>query len=71
VSQIDGYGISNLLILATDRPYELKYNDFEWPEPFKKILTVKDALKKGDLYETDCPDSQGQVRHFQFAYIGY
>ena len=49
------------LFLVCIRNDLVKYNDFEWPEPFKKILTVKDALKKGDLYETDCPDSQGQV----------
>lgn len=49
------------LFLVCIRNDLVKYNNFEWPEPFKKILTVKDALKKGDLYETDCPDSQGQV----------
>ncbi|MDB3870141.1 DNA (cytosine-5-)-methyltransferase, partial [Candidatus Thioglobus sp.] len=39
----------------------VKYNNFEWPEPFNKVLTLKDALKKGALYSSDCPDSQGQV----------
>jgi len=33
---------------------------FSWPEPYKKILTLSDALKKGELYDTDCPDSPGQ-----------
>ena len=33
---------------------------FSWPEPYKKILTLSDALKKGGLYETDCPDSPCQ-----------
>ncbi|OIR25491.1 DNA cytosine methyltransferase [Bathymodiolus thermophilus thioautotrophic gill symbiont] len=49
------------LFLVCIRNDLVKYNNFEWPEPYNKILTVKDALKKGDLYNTDCPDSQGQV----------
>jgi DNA (cytosine-5)-methyltransferase 1 len=39
----------------------VKYNNFEWPEPFNKIFTLRDALKKGELYNSDCPDSDGQV----------
>jgi len=49
------------LFLVCIRNDLVKYNNFEWPEPFNQILTVKDALEKGVLYETDCPDSQGQV----------
>ncbi|CAC9501628.1 DNA-cytosine methyltransferase (EC 2.1.1.37) [uncultured Gammaproteobacteria bacterium] len=49
------------LFLVCIRNDLVKYNNFEWPEPFNRILTVKDALKKGALYESDCPDSQGQV----------
>lgn len=33
---------------------------FRWPSPFKRILTVKDALKAGELYESDVPTSPGQ-----------
>lgn len=33
---------------------------FSWPSPYKKIMTVKDALKKGDLYNCDVPISLGQ-----------
>ncbi|MFC3120295.1 DNA (cytosine-5-)-methyltransferase [Agaribacter flavus] len=33
---------------------------FTWPSPFTRILTLKDALKKGVLYSTDVPDSIGQ-----------
>jgi len=49
------------LFLVCIRNDLVKYNNFEWPEPFYNILTVKDALKKGTLYESDCPNSQGQV----------
>ncbi len=34
--------------------------DFSWPSPYKRILTLKDALKAGELYLTDCPPSPGQ-----------
>ncbi len=49
------------LFLVCIRNDLVKYNNFEWPEPFSKVLTVKDALKKGDLYDSDCPQSQGQI----------
>ncbi|MBE2224500.1 MAG: DNA (cytosine-5-)-methyltransferase [Anaerolineae bacterium] len=34
---------------------------FEYPKPQKQMYSLKDALKKGDLYETDVPDSEGQA----------
>ena len=49
------------LFLVCIRNDLAKYNNFEWPQPFNKVLTVKDALKKGVLYNSDCPESQGQV----------
>jgi DNA (cytosine-5)-methyltransferase 1 len=33
---------------------------FDFPKPHKRILTLKDALKKGSLYPSDVPDSPGQ-----------
>lgn len=33
---------------------------FIWPEPYKRIMTMKDALKKGELYDCDVPVSEGQ-----------
>lgn len=33
---------------------------FERPSYFKKVVTVKDALKKGILYNSDVPNSPGQ-----------
>jgi len=32
---------------------------FEYPKPYKKIYTLADALKKGELFETDVPQSMG------------
>lgn len=34
--------------------------DYEWPSSYNKMLTLKDALKKGELYDTDVPKSEGQ-----------
>ena len=34
--------------------------DYEWPCSYNKILTLKDALKKGELYDSDVPESEGQ-----------
>lgn len=33
--------------------------DFAYPKPFKKIYNLKDALKKGELFNKDVPDSVG------------
>jgi DNA (cytosine-5)-methyltransferase 1 len=33
--------------------------DFLFPKPYTKIYTVKDALKKGELYSSDVPKSAG------------
>lgn len=32
---------------------------FEYPKPLKKIYTLKDALKRGELFDTDVPVSPG------------
>ncbi len=34
---------------------------FHWPRPYQKVYTLKDALKAGDLFPCDVPDSQGQA----------
>ena len=33
---------------------------FSWPSPYHRILSLKDGLKKGLLYEQDVPTSAGQ-----------
>lgn len=32
---------------------------FKWSSPYQRIMTMKDALKKGALYNCDVPKSQG------------
>ena len=34
---------------------------FEFPKPYKKIFNIKDALKKGELYNSDVPQSPGSL----------
>jgi len=38
---------------------DLNHHLFEFPKPFKKVYTLKDALKKGELYNCDVPKSDG------------
>ena len=33
---------------------------FKWPSPYSRIMTMKDALKAGELYDSDVPESEGQ-----------
>ena len=33
---------------------------FAWPNPYERIMTLRDAFFAGDLYETDVPSSIGQ-----------
>lgn len=33
--------------------------EYQYPKPYKKIYNLKDALKKGDLYDSDVPKSEG------------
>ncbi|MDD3021630.1 MAG: DNA (cytosine-5-)-methyltransferase [Alphaproteobacteria bacterium] len=39
---------------------DLAHIPFEFPEPYSKIYTVKDALKKGELFDKNVPKSPGQ-----------
>ena len=34
---------------------------FAWPQEHNEVFTIKDALKKGKLYDVDVPSSQGQA----------
>ncbi|WP_338635514.1 DNA (cytosine-5-)-methyltransferase [Spirobacillus cienkowskii] len=49
------------LFLVGIRNDLFKYSKFSWPAPYKKIFTLKDALKAGELFDSDVPNSEGQV----------
>ncbi len=34
--------------------------DFKWPAPYHRVMTLRDAFFKGELYDTDVPPSEGQ-----------
>jgi DNA (cytosine-5)-methyltransferase 1 len=48
------------LIMIGIRNQFAKDVSFSFPSPYKRVMTLRDALKAGELYETDVPDSDGQ-----------
>ena len=48
------------LLLIAIRKDISKSVQFNWPAPYKRIMTMKDALKKGALFKSDVPISGGQ-----------
>lgn len=48
------------LILVGIRKDLAPYVKFNWPSPYKRIMTMQDALKKGELFDCDVPESIGQ-----------
>jgi len=49
-----------LFLVAIKNKYAKKH-EFNWPSPYKRIMTVRDALKKGELYKTNVKTSDGQT----------
>lgn len=45
-----------LILVGIRKDIDVKY---EYPKPYKKIYNLKDALKKGDLFDTNVPKSNG------------
>lgn len=48
-----------LILVAIRNDYADKVS-FSWPSPYKRVLTLRDAFKKGILYNSDVPVSEGQ-----------
>ena len=48
-----------LIIVGIKNEFQNKVT-YSYPEPYEKIYTLKDALKKGELFNTDVPTSEGQ-----------
>jgi DNA (cytosine-5)-methyltransferase 1 len=48
------------LLLVCIRKDLAKKVSFQWPSPYQRIMTVRDALQAGDLYPDNVPNSQGQ-----------
>ena len=45
-----------LILVGIRKDIDLQY---EYPKPYKKIYNLKDALKKGELFDTNVPKSDG------------
>ncbi|MBK8672161.1 MAG: DNA (cytosine-5-)-methyltransferase [Bacteroidetes bacterium] len=45
-----------LILVGIRKDIDLKY---EYPNPYKKVYNLKDALKKGELFDCDVPKSEG------------
>ncbi len=48
------------LILIAIRNDLAKHANFKWPAPYHRIMTLRDAFYKGELYASDVPASAGQ-----------
>jgi DNA (cytosine-5)-methyltransferase 1 len=47
------------LLLVGIRKDLFQADFFKWPAPFHRAMTMRDALKKGELFESDVPFSEG------------
>lgn len=48
-----------LILVAIRKDFAGKV-EFHWPSPYHRIMTMRDALYKGELFPTDVPASVGQ-----------
>ncbi|ENA1771476.1 DNA (cytosine-5-)-methyltransferase [Yersinia ruckeri] len=48
-----------LFLIAVRNDLAEKVN-FKWPSPYSRIMTLRDALKPGILFDTEVPESPGQ-----------
>lgn len=48
------------LFLVGIRKDLAKRVEFNWPSPYTRIMSLRDALKKGELFDCDVPESAGQ-----------
>lgn len=49
------------LILIAIRNDIAQRVQFHWPEPYRRVMTLRDAFFSGELYENDVPESDGQT----------
>ncbi len=48
------------LILIALRNDIAQQVQFRWPEPYHRVMTLRDAFYSGELYDSDVPESEGQ-----------
>ena len=47
-----------LIAVRNDIASQIK---FKWPDPYKRVMTLRDAFFSGELYPSDVPKSAGQI----------
>lgn len=50
-----------LILVGIKKEFYKQGIKYSYPEPYEKVYTLKDALKKGELYNSDVPTSLGQI----------
>lgn len=48
-----------LILIAVRNDYAGRVH-FEWPSPYRRVMTLRDAFRAGPLYDTNVPESPGQ-----------
>jgi len=49
-----------ILVAIRNDIYERGFR-FNWPDPYRRVMTLRDAFFKGDLFDKDVPQSEGQL----------
>jgi DNA (cytosine-5)-methyltransferase 1 len=50
-----------LILVGVRKDFPLNAFQWQWPRPYQKIYTIKDALRAGGLFPCDVPSSPGQT----------
>jgi len=48
-----------ILVAIRNDIYEKGFR-FKWPDPYRRVMTLRDAFYKGELFDNDVPESEGQ-----------
>ena len=49
-----------ILVAIRNDIYEQGFR-FRWPDPYRRVMTLRDAFFGGDLFDNDVPQSEGQL----------
>lgn len=50
-----------LILIAIRNDIYERGIQFKWPDPYKRVMTLRDAFFCGELFDTDVPKSEGQI----------
>lgn len=57
-----------ILVAIRNDIYEQGFR-FKWPDPYRRVMTLRDAFFSGELFDQDVPQSQGQLYPAKKAHI--